>query len=87
MTITYFFTNEPAGNVDADNMLKPILDGLTALIYRDDMQVFDLLARKRALDPSLLSDRASPLLVESFGSGHAFVHVRVEGGRSREVVG
>jgi Holliday junction resolvase RusA-like endonuclease len=36
----------PAGKPDADKLLRAVLDALTGLVWRDDAQVVDILARK-----------------------------------------
>ena len=47
VTITYFFLKDA---LDVDNIPKPILDALNRLVYVDDLQVTDLLCRKRNLN-------------------------------------
>ena len=42
-----FFFKREVGRIDLDNLIKPILDALTGIIYRDDTQVFQLRAEKR----------------------------------------
>ena len=60
VTITYFF-----GRVwfDVDNIPKPILDAMEGLVYANDRQIFDLLCRKRELDPNLRIRNASQSVV------------------------
>jgi Holliday junction resolvase RusA-like endonuclease len=36
----------PAGKPDTDKLLRAVLDALTGLVWRDDAQVVDILARK-----------------------------------------
>ena len=55
----------PTIKPDVDNVVKAILDGLNGLAYKDDKQVFQLVAMKRyAADPrvdvALVYDRCLP---------------------------
>ena len=74
VTITYFFDGNP---LDVDNIPKPILDALKDTIYVDDMQVTDLLCRKRDIGGSLQLENASSILLETFGQGDQFLHIAV----------
>jgi hypothetical protein len=82
VTITYFF-----GRVwfDVDNIPKPILDAMEGLVYANDRQIFDLLCRKRELDPNLRIRNASPMLSESLQAGGQFLHIIVANVVSHEV--
>lgn len=46
VTIIYFYDNS---SMDVDNIPKPILDVLKSLVFHDDIQITDLLCRKRVL--------------------------------------
>lgn len=72
--ITYFYDDE---SPDVDNIIKPIQDALTGLVYLDDAQVEDTGAMKRSLDGSYRLEGASPTLLDAFVEGEIFLYVRV----------
>ena len=41
-----FFFKQGGGGKDLDNLLKPVLDALTGVIYKDDIQVFKIESEK-----------------------------------------
>lgn len=47
VTVVYFYES---GSLDLDNILKPILDAMTNVIYEDDTQVVNIIANKRNLN-------------------------------------
>ena len=85
VTVTYFFTTDTG--IDADNLLKPILDALNGLVYIDDKQVTDVLSRKRDLNASLRFENPSVVLNDALECGlQNFVHVIIEDALNHEVI-
>lgn len=74
LTITYFYNGVPT---DVDNIVKPILDSIQGLVYLDDVQITDLLSRRRPLAGPFEIDVASPVLIEALDRGREFLHVNV----------
>ncbi len=74
LTITYFYEDAPT---DVDNIVKPILDSIKGLIYRDDVQITDLVSRRRPLAGPFRIDAVSPSIAEALERGREFIHVRV----------
>ena len=73
-----FFIRLRSRNVpDVDNAAKPILDGLKGVAYADDIEVSDIICRKRYLDPRLNVTGASPVVIQAFSVNQPFVHVLV----------
>lgn len=72
--ITHFFEGAPA---DVDNIVKPILDAMKELIYRDDRQITDLVSRRRPLEGPYSADPVSPQLAQGISLGREFLHIRV----------
>ena len=64
-------------DLDVDNIVKPIQDALSGLVYLDDKQVTDVLSRKRSLNGDFVLGEVSPLLAEGFGRGAEFLHILV----------
>ena len=64
--------------IDNDNMVKPIQDALTGLVYVDDSQITDTEVRKTNLDGSFRVRGMSVVLAEGFCRGTEFIYVRVE---------
>ena len=83
LTITYFFDS---GDMDVDNIPKPILDALKGLVYLDDEQVTDILCRKCNLNGSLRIENPSSVLADGLSHGSQFLYVMVEEARDQEVI-
>lgn len=75
VTITYF---HDGSRFDIDNILKPLLDAMSKLIFVDDSQITDLLCRKRILKDDLEIQNLSTILNEPLRSSRPFVHIIVE---------
>lgn len=75
VTVAYYYDEVP---LDADNMVKPVLDALEGLVYEDDGQIMDVKVGKRNLDGSFRVRGMSSAAAEGFVSGQEFVHVKVE---------
>jgi crossover junction endodeoxyribonuclease RusA len=72
--ITHFFEGAPA---DVDNIVKPILDSMKELIYKDDRQITDLVSRRRPLEGPYTADPVSAVLAQGISLGREFLHIRV----------
>jgi crossover junction endodeoxyribonuclease RusA len=72
--ITHFFEGAPA---DVDNIVKPILDALKGLVYRDDRQITDLVSRRRSLEGPYTATSVSATLAEGISLRREFLHIRV----------
>lgn len=63
---------------DVDNFIKPILDSLIDLVYKDDRQITDLAVIQRNIN-GLFKCRGMPLLVaKGFANREEFVYVKVD---------
>lgn len=74
LTITYFYEGAPT---DVDNIVKPILDSIKGLIYRDDVQITDLVSQRRPLSGPFRIEAVSPILAEALDRGREFIYVRI----------
>jgi crossover junction endodeoxyribonuclease RusA len=74
LKITYFYEGAPS---DVDNIVKPILDSIKALIYRDDVQITDLISRRRPLRGPFRIEEVSPILAAALDRGEEFLHVLI----------
>lgn len=76
MTLIYLCGSDP---VDADNIIKPILDALKGLVYEDDILITDVESRRRTL--SSLFDYTAEIwpdqLLQGLLSGSECVYVRI----------
>ncbi len=59
ISLSYLFVEVA---LDLDNVAKPFLDALKGIAYRDDVQVTDLIVRKRSLSATLTVENPSELL-------------------------
>jgi crossover junction endodeoxyribonuclease RusA len=79
LIVVEFFYFHSKGQVrDADNIAKPILDGLKSLVYVDDNQITDLIIRKRDISGNFRL-RETPLqLAAKVQEGDDFVYVKID---------
>jgi len=75
VSVTYYFEQT---DIDLDNLLKPILDGLKRAVVDDDRQVVELWARKRTIASALLTTGQPPMVAAALISGEEFIHILVE---------
>ena len=64
--------------IDNDNMLKPIQDALSQLIYTDDRLITDTIIRKTPIDGPIHARGLSLVLLRAFSRGREFLHVQVD---------
>ena len=81
--VTYFYDSV---DIDVDNIVKPIQDALEGLVYFDDIQITDVLSRKRSLNSNFRVRSASNVLTEGLGRGDSFLYVRIEEAPNQEVL-
>lgn len=87
--ITHFYDASPGSmgeNLDSERIIKPVLDALNGVIYRDDYQVAELDSRRRNLNGSFRVKGMSVALAEGFCKGEEFLHVKVDVLRNPESV-
>jgi crossover junction endodeoxyribonuclease RusA len=77
ITVVYYHDG-PAARIDADNMLKPILDALIDLVYDDDTRITDAAVRKTPASGPIVALGQSIVLLEAFAAGQEFVHIRID---------
>jgi hypothetical protein len=70
--------------IDHDNMIKPIQDALSGLIYNDDRQIIDARTRKTNIGGRFRLRRLSAVYARAFGGGREFVFIRIEEAPSHE---
>jgi Holliday junction resolvase RusA-like endonuclease len=75
VTITNYYEAVPP---DVDNVIKPVLDALKMLVYRDDQQVFKVTSGKVDLNLTRRVQNAGPLLAEALERSREFLHVVAE---------
>ena len=63
--------------MDVDNIVKPILDSIQGLVYKDDFQITDLISRRRPLAGPFHIDKASPILEKALKQGREFLYVQI----------
>jgi crossover junction endodeoxyribonuclease RusA len=83
VTVTYLYDVDAR---DVDNLAKPILDALKDLVFVDDDQVTDLIARKRNLANELRVENPSPVLAAGLDLGVQFLHVLIEQASDQELL-
>jgi len=74
VVIVHFYKR---GSLDVDNMIKPILDAVTNVIFVDDSQVTQVLARKTELTTGLRVANAAPDVVAAIDKGVDCVYIGV----------
>jgi len=74
--ISYYYTSDV---LDVDNIIKPILDQLKGLVYRDDLQVIKVVSQKSLAHAVGASNFvASQVLTSALRSKDGFPHILVE---------
>lgn len=76
VVVTYYHVREAAG-LDADNMIKPILDALIGVVYVDDRQATHIAARSVRLNDGRALDVSASVGLE-FSRGLEFLHILIE---------
>jgi Endodeoxyribonuclease RusA len=68
---------------DVDNMAKPVIDALRRVIYKDDMQIVQLIVRKTRMTEGLELSNPPPALAGALADARArgqdFVYVATSG--------
>jgi crossover junction endodeoxyribonuclease RusA len=77
VVVTYYHEGVVA-RLDADNMVKPILDAMTGVVYRDDRQASHIEVRSVNLDDGYMGRDVGKLLATKLMAGGEFLHIRVE---------
>src|SRR5262245_47547236 len=73
IVITYFYRGRTP---DVDNIVKPVQDALSSIVYDDDEQVTQLIVRKNPVTGRFDLTSASPQLVVELNRGQDFLLVR-----------
>ena len=76
VTIYYFAGTAMRG--DLDNIVKPILDALTGVVYLDDAQVERIVVQKIEQRRTFTFRNATPILTETIEASGPRVYIRVE---------
>ena len=78
LSVAIIYFSESTTSKDIDNIIKPILDALNGVVYRDDRIVSQVLARKTQMRPDRLISISSRRLAEALEKGLSdFVYVLV----------
>jgi crossover junction endodeoxyribonuclease RusA len=77
LTLVYFHDGEQV-RIDNDNLVKPIQDALTGLVYQDDRLIVVTTVRKRGIDERFRVRYMSRVLADAFIEGREFVYIRVD---------
>jgi crossover junction endodeoxyribonuclease RusA len=73
VTISNYYTEAPP---DVDNIVKPILDALKGLVYRDDLQVHKVTSQKFDLTRGAI-ENSGPLLARALAAHTEVLHITV----------
>jgi crossover junction endodeoxyribonuclease RusA len=86
MAVTlYYMPSEPMQG-DIDNIVKPILDAMSGLIYLDDRQVERLVVQKFEPDNDTVFARQSDVLTAAWQGERPTLYVRVSNDPNEELV-
>lgn len=77
VVITYYHDGERP-IVDTDNIIKPIQDALSGVVYVDDRQVTNSDCGRCRIDEALRVRGMSVALALAFSAGREFVHIKVD---------
>lgn len=84
LQIVYFYKETV---LDVDNIVKPIQDAMIGLAYLDDVQVTDILVRKRDLLKNLIirDESLTPVLIEGLTTEDEFIHMVITDDFDQEI--
>ena len=71
----YFCNDSP---VDVDNIIKPIQDALSSLIFADDVQITDVESHRRYLSDGIDVTNLPIMLAEAAATGEESVYIKVQ---------
>jgi Holliday junction resolvase RusA-like endonuclease len=77
LTVCYFHDRVTI-RLDNDNLVKPIQDALSGVVYADDRLITDTRLRKTCLDGAFRVRGLSTVLAIGFQSGREFLHIIVD---------
>ena len=83
LTVVYYHERQSV-LIDHDNMIKPIQDALSGVIYKNDRQITDAQTRKTNIDGRFRLRHLSPVYAHAFGGGREFIYIRIEEAPSHE---
>lgn len=75
LTLLYFYDEKM---LDLDNVLKPIQDALSGVLYEDDSLITDVVLRRRRLRTTFKLNDVSPVLAEGLDLGKEFIFISVK---------
>lgn len=76
-TIMNFFEG-PDAPLDDDNMVKPIRDAMSGLVYEDDSQIRHSEHVQTSIDDFFRIRGVSRVILNAFATGKEFVYIRIE---------
>ncbi|WP_422411895.1 MULTISPECIES: RusA family crossover junction endodeoxyribonuclease [unclassified Endozoicomonas] len=74
LTVVYFCNDSP---VDVDNIIKPIQDALSSLVFADDVQITDVESHRRYLSDGIDVTNLPSMLAEAAATGEESVYIKV----------
>lgn len=83
LQVIYFYQDH---ELDIDNIVKPIQDALIGLIYDDDVQITDIVIRKRRLEQKLKVINSSLILEKGLSGNQEFLYIFVSESPKQEVL-
>ncbi|HGS4803853.1 TPA: RusA family crossover junction endodeoxyribonuclease [Vibrio parahaemolyticus] len=75
LTLVYICNDAP---VDVDNIIKPIQDALSTLVFADDVQISDVESHRRFLSEGIDVTNLPPLLAEAVATGEECVYIKLQ---------
>ena len=75
VSLSYYYT---ADVLDVDNIIKPVLDELKGLVYRDDIQVIKVVSQKRPVLINRVLPASTSVMFDGLRSQSDFLYVLVE---------
>jgi Holliday junction resolvase RusA-like endonuclease len=83
LSLLYFYDEKM---LDLDNVLKPIQDALSGVLYEDDSLITDVDLRRRWRRTTFTLNDVSPVLAEGLDLGKEFVYVSLKEAPPQDVL-
>ena len=82
INVSMVFLCDARAPIDVDNIVKPIQDAMTSVVYEDDVLVADADSHRRYLQDTIDLTFCPRLLIEMILAGEEAVYVRVRNSRT-----
>ena len=78
LAVTIFYFSQAAMTGDVDNIVKPIVDGMIAVIYPDDRVLERIVVQKIEPDVNVVFQSPTPTLGQAIKTDPPVIYIRID---------